>query len=184
MNRRTVAAYVICAALLGGLFGCNSKPSTDDAPARSEPWLNPLAAPSSVPIVGPSTDYHKASETVDLPHYTIAVGQIKNCAIEPYLKPKPGSIVLGVELTITSKSAVQVPSNPFYATLVNSEGARYAATLAGCKPELSASSLDPGDSARGFVSFIVPEGQGGWKLLYRPTLIGATDEEARFDLGR
>lgn len=182
--RQTVAAQVICAAVLGGAWSCNNKPSNDDTPARSEPWLNPLAAPSSVPIVGPSTDYHKASETIDLPHYEIAVGQIKSCTIEPYLKPKPGSIVLGVELTITGKGPVQVPSNPFYATLVNPEGARYAATLAGCKPELSASSLDPGDSARGFVSFIVPEGQGSWKLLYRPTLIGGTDEEARFDLSR
>jgi hypothetical protein len=171
-------------ALIGNALGCRSKPVEDDAPARSEPWLNPLASTSSVPVVGPNTDYHKASETIVLEHYTIAVGQIKTCDIEKYLLPKPGSRVLGVGLTLTGKGTVQVPSNPFYATLIGGDDARYAATLAGCKPELSAKSLDKGDTAQGFVSFVVPEGQGGWKLVYRPTLIGAMEEEARFDLAR
>lgn len=183
MLRTRCTRPALCAALIGSMLGCNSKPREDDSPAPSEPWLNPLAASANVPVVGPSTDYHKATETIDLPHYTIAVGQIKNCTIEPYLKPKPGSTVLGVELTLTGKGEVQVPSNPFYATLVSPQGARYAATLAGCKPELAAKSLDKGDSAKGFVSFVIPEGAGSWKLLYHPSLIGALEEEARFDLG-
>lgn len=179
------AAGMIGVALIGGAFGCKSKPVEDNAPPRSEPWPNPLASSEpSVPIVGPSTDYHKVTETIDLAHYTIAVGQIKTCSIENYLKPKPGSSVLGVELILTGKGAAQVPTNPFYATLIGGDGARYAATLAGCKPELGASSLDKGDTARGFVSFVVPEGQGSWKLVYRPTIIGASEEEARFDLAR
>jgi hypothetical protein len=175
---------MIGAALLAIALGCKSKPSENETPPRSEPWPNPLAAASGLPVVNPTTDYHKSSETLELAHYTIAVGQIKACAIEPYLKPKSGSTVLGVELTLTGKGPVQIPSNPFYATLVGQDGARYAATLAGCKPELAASSLDRGASARGFVSFVVPEGQGSWKLLYRPTIIGALEEEARFDLAR
>jgi hypothetical protein len=178
---------MICVALIGGPFGCKSKPSEpseDDTPPRSEPWLNPLASASGVPVVGPTTDYHKSTETIDLTHYTIAVGQIRTCVIEPYLRPKSGGTVLGIELTLTGKGPAQVPSNPFYATLVGQDGARYAATLAGCKPELAASSLDQGETARGFVSFVVPEGHGSWKLLYRPTIIGALEEEARFDLAR
>jgi hypothetical protein len=178
---------MICAALLGAL-GCkstpNEQPVEDETPPRSEPWPNPLAASAEVAVVNPATDYHKSSETIDLAHYSIAVGQIKNCTIEPYLRPKSGSTVLGIELKLTGKGPIQVPSNPFYATLVGPDGARYAATLAGCKPELAASSLDQGDTARGFVSFVVPEGHGAWKLVYRPTIIGALEEEARFDLAR
>jgi hypothetical protein len=182
--------FAACAALFADL-GCKSRPNPDDEPPRSEPWLNPLAvqsgnaaggAAAGSPVVGANTAYHKVNETVQLSQYEITLGQIKICTIEPYLNPKSGSTVFGVEVTLTGKGPAQVPSNPFYATLVGQDGARYAATLAGCKPELNARSLDKGDRAQGFVSFVVPEGQGHWKFLYRPSIIGGAEEEARFDL--
>jgi len=178
---RSVWVTLLCAALAC----CKSTAKDDAALPSAEPWLNPLAATeSSVPIVSKPNDYRNAAETAQLPHYSLRLGEIKTCPIEPYLKPKPGSTVLGVEVTITGTTALDVPANPFYATLLSQTGEPFPATLAGCKPELRAAHLNGGKDASGFISFVVPEGGRAWKFHYRPAIIGAAEEEARFDLAR
>jgi hypothetical protein len=88
-----------------------------------------------------------------------------------------------VEVFLEGRTSLEVPANPFYAMLIGPSGERYESTLAGCKPALRATQLEQGERAEGFVSFVVPQGAGTYKLHYRPAIIGVTDEEARFDLG-
>jgi hypothetical protein len=135
-------------------------------------------------VIGKDDRYLPADATASLPHFSMSLGQVRACAVEPYLVPKPGNIVLGIEVSVEGKGPVDVPVNALYAKLEDKNGEQYAATLAGCTPELQSTRVRNGDQAKGIISFVVPEGNGGWKFRYRPAIIGFPEEEARFDLGK
>lgn len=81
-----------------------------------------------------------------------------------------GLIRLGIEVTLSARGAVQVPANPYYALLVDSDRRVFEATLGGCEPGLRPTLLEGGQSARGFVVFEVPERSRGFELVYAPRL--------------
>ena len=67
-------------------------------------------------------------------------------------------------------SDVQVPANPYYALLIDEEGRAYEATLGGCEPALPNRLLEHGESARGWLTFDVPENSRKLQLAYAPRL--------------
>jgi hypothetical protein len=169
--------------------GCRTSQATDAAPARGIPSASPApkAEPSPDPtvpaVVGKDSRTVPAAALATLPHFTMSLGQIKPCAVEPYLNPTSGQIVLGIEVTLVGTSSVEVPVNSLYAKLEGDGGESYEATLAGCAPALQSTRVRNGDRVHGVISFVVPDGHSAWKLHYHPAVIGFPDEEARFDLG-
>lgn len=178
------ASLYCCLLLLMPACQRAQQRSDDDPPHGPE-----FGAPREVvmnaagsPVVGDEPRFTPANETAQLPHFSMRLGELKNCKVEPYLSPKPGQTVLGVEVVLEGKAPLEVPANPFYATLLGPAGEQYESTLAGCKPGLSATQLTEGKRAQGFVSFVVPERMREFRLVYSPAIIGINKEEARFQL--
>jgi hypothetical protein len=74
-----------------------------------------------------------------------------------------------VEVEITSWEPSGLPFNDYYASLEDAAGRRYR-SQDGCEPLLSGPPLPFGQRRRGFVSFAVPSGATGHKLVYAPRL--------------
>jgi hypothetical protein len=89
-----------------------------------------------------------------------------------------------VEVQIDATTSAKVPVNPFYALISDRNGERYEATLAGCAPVLAAAQISQGESARGWISFDVPEGISGARLSYAPAVLGGGRPEVTFALER
>jgi hypothetical protein len=89
-----------------------------------------------------------------------------------------------VELSIQRTGALQVPANPYYATLVDADNDVYEATLGGCGTPLGPALPDAGGFARGWVVFDVPGQKRGFTLVYNPELVEAPRREAAIALGR
>ncbi len=77
---------------------------------------------------------------------------------------------VGIEVTLSARGAVQVPANAYYALLVDSDRRAHEATLGGCEPALPPTLLEPGQSARGFIVFDIPEQSRGLQLVYAPRI--------------
>ncbi len=116
--------------------------------------------------------------------YRMRVVAVRECEVESYFAPREGHLKLGVEVELSGASDKDVPSNPLHASLVDSEGQRYEATLAGCRPSLSPLRIKRGESARGFITFELPKTATGLVLRYEPFIVGRADTTLAFELGR
>jgi hypothetical protein len=114
----------------------------------------------------------------------MSVESIRDCPTEPRSPPKRGFVRVGVELVIEGTSAIEVPVNPFYATLTDKGVDAYTSTLAGCEPWLPWVRVTAGKQARGFVTFEIPKAARKLELQYAPAVLGAGTEELRFSLIR
>lgn len=94
----------------------------------------------------------------------------EECSLAGGARPDDGLKQLGIEVTLSARGAVQVPVNPYYALLADSEQRMFEATLGGCEPALEPRLLERGQTARGFVVFDVPEQSRGLELVYAPRL--------------
>jgi hypothetical protein len=109
------------------------------------------------------------------PHYEMTASVPEECSVPGAAGPDEGLTKLGVEVTLSARGAVQVPANPYYALLIDSERRVFEATLGGCEPALEPRLLEPGESARGLVVFDVPERSRGLELVYAPRLSFSAD---------
>lgn len=116
----------------------------------------------------------RLGEEAKTPYFRMRVLNSKPCAVEPQLEPAPGVRKVSVEVELVATGKVDIPSNPFYALLVDKDGRQFESTLAGCSPLLEAIRLGPGQSARGWITFDVPESSIPHALVYQPAVIGIT----------
>ncbi|HKO90733.1 MAG TPA: hypothetical protein VJU61_06265 [Polyangiaceae bacterium] len=112
-------------------------------------------------------------------HYEMQVSTLAECGSAP---GAAGGRRVGVLVSLQARGRLQVPANPYYALLVDSENVAYEATLEGCTPALPVRLLDAGQSARGWVSFDVPRQRGNFSFSYAPLLASGEREETRFRL--
>jgi hypothetical protein len=106
------------------------------------------------------------------------------CASGRAEEPTARTQRLGVELSIQRTGPVQVPANPYYATLVAADGDVYEATLGGCGAPLGPSLPAPAESARGWVVFEVPSTLREFRLVYDPELVEVPEREVSIALRR
>lgn len=130
----------------------------------------------------PGQDPARLGEMARAPHFTMVFTRTKKCTVAPPFRPPHGTMKLGVEVTISGTSKLEVPVNPFYASLETPDGTRYTSTLAGCEPVLEPVRVTDGKHVEGWITFDVPQDHKPLTMIYAPTLIGAGVEEVRFQL--
>jgi len=167
-----VAALLAC--------GCRSG-DQGQAPAVSAP-APPAEAPA--PVVGAEPRVHPLGELGRAHDYTMSAESVKDCLLEPPFAPKNGFVKVGIEVSLEGTSRLEVPVNPFYATLFGASGDSYTSTLAGCEPGLPSIRLTSGQRARGFVTFEIPKTTRKLELRYAPLVIGPGVEELWFSMIR
>lgn len=169
-----------CAAALSHSFawllaiGC-SKPATDQRASVASPEVT-AAIVSGTP--GPA----RFGEPATNPYFEVRLLNSKPCAVETHFPSAPGTRKVAVEIELRAVGAQEIPANPFYALLVDRDGRAYESTLAGCPPLLPAQRLGRGQSARGWVTFDVPEGVEARSLVYQPAVIGVAAPKAELSL--
>jgi hypothetical protein len=147
-------------------------------PAPSAPGTdNPL-------VLGAEARVHGIGELATAADYTLSLESDKECPVDSPFAPKRGFVKLGLEVSVEGISGVEVPVNPFYATLCDSNGDTYTSTLAGCEPSLPSVRVTTGKKARGFVTFEIPATSRRLELRYAPLIIGRGPEELRFAVVR
>jgi len=183
---RSLAVWVWLLALpaMGTAPSCQ-KSEGDLAPAASS---DPQPAPTqpgnpSFTIAG-REQTHSVGQTAESTDYVLTVPNVKECPVEPHLEPKQGNVKLGVEVTIEGTGTREVPVNPFYATVSDSNGNQYKCTFGGCEPPLESSRIRKGDRAQGWITFELPKQATGLTLSYSPFVIGTGKQTVRFELGR
>ncbi len=135
-------------------------------------------------ILGGEQRAHTLGELAVAPDYTMSVESDKECLDGSAFASKRGYVKFGIEVSVEGTSAVEVPVNPFYATLYDTGGDVYTSTLAGCDPGLSAVRVTSGKKVRGFVTFEIPASSRKLELHYAPTIIGRGAEELKFAVTR
>jgi hypothetical protein len=155
-----------------------------EVPAPPAPTAAPSMPPPEADLPASRERAARSAEVASTAHFSMSFSTMKECPVESHFKPREGFVTLGVEVTIQALGAVQVPVNPFYATLIDANNVVYESTLAGCQPALGARQLSDGARVSGWLSFDVPAQARGLRLAYAPVLLGAGREELLFQLGR
>jgi hypothetical protein len=75
-----------------------------------------------------------------------------------FYQAREGYKLVAVEIIVGNVSGETLSVNPLYATLVDNEGFVYHPELAGREGQILTVNLSPGEKARGWVAFEVPEG--------------------------
>jgi hypothetical protein len=150
-------------------FGCNA----------SKPQLAPNDSPMQAQ---PGADRVVMGVEATNSHFSLRVLNTKACTLAPQLGPPPGIKKLAVELELHGMSNVEVPANPFYATLVDDKAQKFESTALGCAPMFAATRVVNGTHARGWVTFDVPESSVGQTIIYQPPLVGVASARAELEL--
>jgi hypothetical protein len=140
------------------------------------------AQPPKAPA--PPSKLHRIGETASAKDFRFRVEHIKRCETEPYFRPRPGNVKLGVEVEVETTGATALMVNPFYAWVHDAHGRNYYFTLAGCEPALQATRLEPAQTAEGWLTFEVPESANDLELSYGPPTSSGAPAEVRFSLER
>lgn len=131
---------------------------------------------------GTGAKTYKVGETAQQPEYSMKVTAVKTCTVPTYCTPAGGNIKLGVEVSVQATGSKTVPVNPFYAKVTDSQKVEYTSTFCGCTPELQSVSLQPGQSAGGWITFELPSVATGLMMSYNPFIVGSPGAVV-FDLG-
>jgi hypothetical protein len=125
-----------------------------------------------------------AGELLGTPYYQIRASSPEDCAPPEPALASTATHRVGVELTLEPTSDIQVPANPYYARLVDSEQNVHEATLGGCGEPLAPTLPTRGRPAHGWIVFELPRSARPATLLYAPELVGAPKSEIAIDLRR
>lgn len=84
-----------------------------------------------------------------------------------FYSAEEGMRLIGVEVILENVSGDPFTTNPLYSVLVDSEGFNYDPELAALeKDQIDMFDLSPGEKARGWIGFMIPEGAVPVKLKY------------------
>src|SRR5262245_5176544 len=88
------------------------------ATACTDGTATPPPAPSAetAMLLGGEPRAHPIGELAVAPDYTMSMESDKECPVDSFAT-KRGFVKLGIELSVAGTSAIEVPVNPFYATL-------------------------------------------------------------------
>jgi hypothetical protein len=174
--------------------GCKHDGETSDQKDESNSTIVSKRGPSDMASpfdpkrspnrMAPDEAQFAAGEWGSTADYRMRFLTVKECEVESYFAPQEGHIKLGIEVELEGLSSGEVPANQLHAALVDGEGARFAPTLAGCRPALPAGRVTKGKATRGFVTFEVPKAASGLVLRYEPFILGRADGALSFTLGR
>ena len=177
MFDRPLPCFCLALTLMRAASGCQEHAGKADAsaPEASAAGASEAAKPSAA----------ASAERGDRA-FELDVLAVRECEAPKYAPLENDEVLIGVKLKLRALSA-QTPQNYYYASIVDSDQRRYAASFTGCSPRLAGDPLAAGATATGFVNFRLPREARGLVLEYAPR-IGNTnkprDAVLARDLGR
>ncbi len=96
------------------------------------------------------------------------------CSVAEATPLAPGQTPLSIQIELQALTDFGVAANRYYATLVDRDQRRYPAVLDGCEPLFEAPPLAKGETATGWLNFVVPASVRDFQLSYAPRLVDGT----------
>jgi hypothetical protein len=158
---RRVGAFAVlaCASCRDATVAASSDAGLPERPPVSSREISTTSSPPVSLDAG-------ADATAKAASYRLIVHGTKTCPGRPFERLGPERRRFGVDLEIAAAAPLIV--DPHFATLRDGAGRAYRATFGGCEPDLRYTRLSAGGRVRGWVSFEVPAGAGGFELSYNP----------------
>ncbi len=141
----------------------------------TRPTVAPTSAATVIATVLPSSR-GKIGQIVTQNGYLVTVNNIeRNSSFSALSTAKAGNIFVAVDVTVASGKAKGVSSNLLYCSIKDSQGFKYAPTLAGKDPSLaSQNDIAQNDKVRGWATFEVPQNATGLSFEYIPLSLDNT----------
>ena len=186
-------------SLACGFFTPKSEPTPTEPPKISTATSAPAATstPVNTPIVEPPANTPTVEIPVDTPTVEVIPGETYlGDAVQDFgyaltsvsvadpatpgvlYKPETGKKLVAVEVIISNVSGEVLQINPLNANLLDNEGFVYQADLNGIEGQLGLMDLFPGEQARGWVSYILPENATAANIKYVTEYFGSNSLQA------
>ena len=182
-------AVLILASLACGQTSPTSAPQVStatpaaaatQAPAEQEVGApEPTMAPTDTPVpTTPPTDTPAPQplylgDVVQQYGYLLSALTVEDSTTPGmFYEAEPGKKLVAVEVIIGNVSGELLDVNPLYATLVDSEGFIYQPELAARDGQIVTANLSPGEKAKGWIAFEMPEGAAAASIKYAVEAFG------------
>ena len=183
-------------------FSSKSEPTPTEPPKIST--ATPAPPPTGTPANTPTTEPPVNTPTVEMPAdtptveakstetylgdavqdfgYTLTGVSVADPAVPGVLyKPETGKKLVAVEIIVSNISGEVLKINPLNTNLLDNEGFVYQADLNGIEGQLGLIDLFPGEQARGWVSFILPENATAANVKYLKEYFGSDALQASLE---
>lgn len=168
----TILFFIILFAILGG-GGETSDTSTGGSQSTSQ---------QSGSQTTETKNEYKITEPASLDGYTVTVDSVqRNYIANEYLTPESGKEFVAVTVTITNTRDSEGSYNTYNFEVEDSNGVRQTEAYAGNEGGLNSGSLAPGGTVSGILTYEVPAGDSGLKLIYKPNMF--SDKNITVNLG-
>ena len=143
---------------------------SEQATDTPEPTLEPTEAPTDTPEPQPLY----LGDVVEQYEYLLSAVAVEDPTTPGmFYEPEAGKKLMAVEIIVGNVSGEALSVNPLYATLLDSEGFAYQPELAGRDRQIVTVYLSPGEKARGWIAFEVPEGAIAASIKYAVDAFGS-----------
>lgn len=173
ITERTLAILLAVSLLVMATLACGETPlptstsvvktATPAGAVTEAPQTKPTAtkqATSAPAVTATLTSAPKSAglgDVVEQNEYFIQATAVEDPATPGMLyQAESGKKLIAVELVVGNVSGTAIMVNPLNATLLDGDGFTYQAALGGRDEQLELLSLNPGEKARGWISFKIP----------------------------
>jgi len=148
-------------------------PKTAETQAPSEQATN-TPEPTTAPTDTPEPQPLYLGDIVEQYGYLLSAITVEDPTTPGmFYKPESGKKLAAVEIIVGNVSGEALSVNPLNATLLDSEGFTYQPELAGREGQIMTVDLSPGEKARGWIAFEVPEGATVASIKYAVKTFGS-----------
>jgi hypothetical protein len=146
----------------GQMCHCQAKVSTATTEAVETQALSEQATntpePTTAPTNTPEPQPLYLGDIVEQYGYLLSAVTVEDPTTPGmFYEPESGKKLVAVEIVVGNVSGETLSVNPLNATLLDSEGFTYEPELAGREGQIVTIDLNPGEKARGWIAFEVPE---------------------------
>jgi hypothetical protein len=166
-----VAIVVLAGVFLFFITGCSGSTDSTDSSGGGGATQEAASSTSSENSEDSTNKAYAVGDTVDLADRTLTVneGQVDYLTFDQGSWPKPGHQFVRANVTLTNTSTGDISFTPFDFQLEDASGVQRGYTIVEDMPNpLRSGNLSPNDAVTGNIAFDAPEGDAGFKLIYKP----------------
>ena len=167
----TVSVALLVVGILAVLNGCSGGSASTESSSGGETQAPSTTSSQSSQASTNTNKEYSVGDSIDLSDRTLKVNeeQANYLPLNPSSKPEPGNQFVRVNVTITNNSSGQINFTPFDFQLEDASGVQRGYAIAVDMPNpLNTGNLAPNDSITGNIAFQAPQGDAGFKLIYKP----------------
>ncbi len=175
-----LSIVILVSLACGGTTPTSTISTATSKPVAGQPTSIPQVAatdtevPSTaVPATATTAPEYYLGDAIQQNGYALTALTVADPATPSMLySPETGKKLVAIEIIVSNVSGDVLSVNPLYATLTDDGGFVYQTELAGVDGQISTLELDPGEQAKGWLSYTIPETAKAASLKYETDILG------------